>query len=101
MAYEDLGVIYEKMGDLKKAQGAYSQAATIRGPEQTRAELQVARIMAAQGDKAGAINAYQSFLTVTSVLAGSPDRHRGVGGTWRDSGGRQRRDGATDAARKT
>jgi len=63
MAYEDLGVIYEKMGDLKKAQGAYSQAATIRGPEQARAELQVARILAAQGDKAGAINAYQSFLT--------------------------------------
>jgi len=63
MAYEDLGVTYEKMGDLKKAQGAYSQAATIRGPEQARAELQVARILAAQGDKAGAINAYQSFLT--------------------------------------
>ncbi len=62
MAYEDLGVIYEKMGDLKKAQGAYAQAATIAGPEQGRAQLQVARLMALQGDKAGAINAYQQFL---------------------------------------
>lgn len=62
MAYQDLGVIYEKMGDLKKAQGAYSQAASIPGPEQPRAELQVARLMATQGDKAGAIAAYQHYL---------------------------------------
>ena len=40
MAYEDLGVIYEKMGDLQKAQGAYAQAASIVGPEQPRAQLQ-------------------------------------------------------------
>jgi len=63
MAFEDLGVIYEKMGDLKKAQGAYAQAAAIPGPEQTRAELQVARLMAEQGDNTGAIKGYQSFLT--------------------------------------
>jgi tetratricopeptide (TPR) repeat protein len=63
MAYENLGVIYEKMGDLKKAQGAYGQAAAIAGPEQNRAELQVARLSAKQGDKAGAINAYERFLT--------------------------------------
>ena len=62
MAYQDLGVIYEKMGDLKKAQGAYSQAAAIAGPEQTRAELQVARMLAQQGDKGGAVIAYQHFL---------------------------------------
>jgi tetratricopeptide (TPR) repeat protein len=62
MAYEDLAVIYEKMGDLQKAQGAYAQAAAIPGPEQSRAQLQVARLMAAQGDKAGAINAYQNFM---------------------------------------
>jgi tetratricopeptide (TPR) repeat protein len=68
MAYEDLGVIYEKMGDLKKAQGAYAQAAAIPGPEQPRAQLQVARLMAAQGDKAGAIDAYQHFL-VTNPFA--------------------------------
>jgi tetratricopeptide (TPR) repeat protein len=63
LAYSDLGVIYEKMGDLKKAQGAYSQAAAIPGPEQNRAALQVARLLAKQGDKAGAINTYQRFLT--------------------------------------
>src|SRR5580698_8152515 len=62
MAYDDLGVIYEKQGDLDKAKGAYAQAAAIVGPEQTRAQLQVARLMAAQGDKAGAINAYQNFM---------------------------------------
>ena len=63
MAYTDLGVIYEKMGDLKKAQGAYSQAASIPGPEQLRAQLNVARLMAVQGDKDGAIRAYQAFLS--------------------------------------
>ena len=62
MAYQDLGVVYEKMGDFKKAQGAYSQAAAIVGPEQNRAELQVARILALQGDKSGAVAAYQHFL---------------------------------------
>jgi predicted negative regulator of RcsB-dependent stress response len=63
MAYQDLGVIYEKMGDLKKAQGAYAQAAAIPGPEQTRAQLEVARLLAKQGDKTGAINEYLRFLT--------------------------------------
>jgi predicted negative regulator of RcsB-dependent stress response len=63
MAYDDLGVIYEKQGDLDKAKGAYAQAAAIVGPEQTRAQLQVAQVMARQGDKAGAIKAYQDFLT--------------------------------------
>jgi predicted negative regulator of RcsB-dependent stress response len=63
MAYQDLGVIYEKSGDFRKAQGAYSQAAAIAGPEQSRAELQVARMLLKQGDKAGAIDAYQRFLT--------------------------------------
>jgi len=63
MAYADLGVIYEKQGDLQKAQGAYAQAAAIAGPEQSRAQLQVARMMARQGNKSGAISAYQNFLT--------------------------------------
>ena len=63
MAYDDLGVIYEKQGDLDKAKGAYAQAAAIVGPEQNRAQLQLAQIMARQGDKAGAIKAYQDFLT--------------------------------------
>jgi tetratricopeptide (TPR) repeat protein len=71
MAYDDLGVIYEKQGDLKKAQGAYSQAAAIAGPEQLRAQLQVAQVMARQGDKSGAIGAYTNFL-VTNPFA--PER---------------------------
>jgi predicted negative regulator of RcsB-dependent stress response len=62
MAYQDLGVVYEKMGDFKKAQGAYVQAAAIAGPEQTRAELQAARVLALQGNKSGAVVAYQHFL---------------------------------------
>ena len=69
MAYEDLGIIYEKQGDIKKAQGAYAQAASIPGPEQTHAELQVARMMAKQGNNAGAIDAYQRFLTVHPFVA--------------------------------
>jgi tetratricopeptide (TPR) repeat protein len=71
MAYDDLGVIYEKQGDLKKAQGAYAQAAAIAGPEQTRAQLQVAQVMARQGDKSGAIGAYTNFLTTNPF---SPER---------------------------
>jgi len=63
LAYEDLGIIYEKQGDLKKAQGAYVQAASIHGPQQMRAELDVARVLAQQGDKNGAVDAYQRFLT--------------------------------------
>ena len=51
------------MGDFKKAQGAYAQAAAIAGPEQTRAELQVARMLTKQGDKSGAIDAYRRYLT--------------------------------------
>jgi len=71
MAYEDLGVVYEAMGDFKKAQGAYAQAAAIAGPEQTRAELQVARMLMKQGDKNGAIDTYRRYLTAHPF---SPDR---------------------------
>jgi tetratricopeptide (TPR) repeat protein len=67
MAYQDLGVIYEKMGDLPKAQGAYAQAAAIPGPEQARAQLEVARLLAKQGNKAAAIDAYQRFLTANPL----------------------------------
>ena len=62
LALMDLGVVYEKMGDLPKAQGAYQQAANVPGPEQSRADLAYARLQAAQGDKAGAIQTYRSFL---------------------------------------
>jgi tetratricopeptide (TPR) repeat protein len=58
----DLGIVYEKMGDLKKAEGAYRQAVTSPGTRGPRAELGVARILARMGDRAGAIRAYRSFL---------------------------------------
>ncbi len=62
LALAGLAVVYERMGDLKKAQEAYARAAEVRGPEQARAELGSARLRARQGDRAGAIQAYQRFL---------------------------------------
>ena len=63
MALTDLAVVYERMADWKKAAEAYRQAAADPGPEQTRAELGVARMLAKSGDKQGAIAAYRGFLT--------------------------------------
>ena len=63
LALTDLAVVYERMADWKKAATAYQQAAADPGPEQTRAELGVARMLAKAGDKQGAIAAYRSFLT--------------------------------------
>ncbi len=50
------------MEDWKKAAGAYQQAAADPGPEQSNAELGVARTLAKAGDKQGAIDAYRGFL---------------------------------------
>jgi predicted negative regulator of RcsB-dependent stress response len=63
LALTNLAVVYERMADWKKAATAYQQAAADPGPEQTRAELGVARMLAKAGDKQGAIAAYRSFLT--------------------------------------
>src|SRR5258707_7644202 len=63
LALTDLAVVYERMGDWKKAAGAYQQAAADPGPEQARAALGVARRLAKSGDKQRAIAAYRSFLT--------------------------------------
>jgi predicted negative regulator of RcsB-dependent stress response len=62
LALTDLAVVYERMADWKKAAGAYQQAAADPGPEQARAELGVARMLARTGDKQGAIAAYRNFL---------------------------------------
>jgi predicted negative regulator of RcsB-dependent stress response len=64
LALMDLGVVYEKMDDLPKAQGAYQQAADVPGPEQLRAELAFARVQAERGDKQGAIRTYRAFLSL-------------------------------------
>jgi predicted negative regulator of RcsB-dependent stress response len=63
LALTNLAVVYERMADWKKAAGAYQQAAADPGPEQVRAELGVARMLARAGDKEGAIAAYRGFLT--------------------------------------
>ncbi len=63
LALTNLAVVYERMADWKKAAGAYQQAAADPGPEQARAELGVARMLAKSGDKQGAIAAYRGFLT--------------------------------------
>jgi len=62
LALTNLAVVYEHMADWKKAAGAYQQAAADPGPEQVRAELGVARMLAKAGDKQGAIVAYRGFL---------------------------------------
>jgi predicted negative regulator of RcsB-dependent stress response len=62
LALTDLAVVYERMGDYQKAAGAYRQAAAVPGPEQERAELDAARVLAKQGNRAAAIDAYRRFL---------------------------------------
>jgi predicted negative regulator of RcsB-dependent stress response len=73
LALTDLAVVYERMGDWKKAAGAYQQAASAPGPEQARAELGVARMLAKSGDKTQAIAAYRGFLTAHPFAAQRQD----------------------------
>jgi len=63
MALMQLGVANEQLSDFAAAQKAYAQAAAMKGPEQGRADLNVARLMAKAGDKKGAIAAYQRYLS--------------------------------------
>src|SRR5208282_5918591 len=62
LALTNLAVVYERMAEWTKAASAYQQAAADPGPEQVRAELGVARMLAKSGDKQGAIAAYRGFL---------------------------------------
>ncbi|HKN00210.1 MAG TPA: tetratricopeptide repeat protein [Candidatus Binataceae bacterium] len=62
LALTNLAVIYERMGDFAKAASAYQQASTVPGPEQVRAQLGVARMLAKQGAKDAAIAIYRAFL---------------------------------------
>ncbi len=63
LALTNLGVIYERMGDYAKAAGAYQQASSVPGPEQVRAQLGVARMLAKQGQKDAAVAVYRAFLS--------------------------------------
>ncbi len=98
MAYADLGVIYEKMGDLKKAQGAYSQSASIAGPEQNRAQLNVARLMAVQGRQGRRHQGLPGFSQRESIFAGAPHRHRSAGESRCDGADSGRSPNSDDAA---
>ena len=73
LALTDLAVVYERMGDWHKAAGAYQQAAGVPGPEQARAELGVARMLAKEGDKSQAVAAYRDFLTAHPFAAQRQD----------------------------
>ncbi len=73
LALTDLAVVYEKMGDWRKAAGSYELAAGVPGPEQARAELGVARMLAKSGDKSQAIAAYRGFLTAHPYAAQRQD----------------------------
>jgi predicted negative regulator of RcsB-dependent stress response len=73
LALTDLAVVYERMADWRKAAGAYQQAASVSGPEQVRAELGVARMLAKSGDKPQAIAAYRNFLAAHPFAAQRQD----------------------------
>jgi predicted negative regulator of RcsB-dependent stress response len=62
LATMNLGVIYERLGKFAEAEAAYRQAAELPGPEQLRAQLGLARVLANQGHKEQAVEAYRSFL---------------------------------------
>ena len=62
LALTNLGVIYERMGEYAKAAGAYQQAASVGGPEEVRAQLGMARMMAKQGHNDAAVALYRAFL---------------------------------------
>lgn len=62
LALVQLGVVYENLGDFKRAHDAYAQAAAIAGPGKASAQLGVARTLLSEGDKTGAIAAWRSFL---------------------------------------
>src|ERR1700730_4893022 len=51
MALMQLGIANEELGDYTAARKAYEQAAAMKGPEQGRAELNVARLLGRAGDK--------------------------------------------------
>lgn len=62
-ALNNLAVADEDLGDYKRAEEGYREAAKIAGPEQARAELGVARMLLKQGKRGDAVAAYKAFLT--------------------------------------
>src|SRR5216684_2088677 len=62
LALMQLGVASEDSGDYAAATKAYREAAGLKGPEQGRAEMNLARLQVRGGDKAAAISTYQRLL---------------------------------------
>ncbi len=62
LAMLNLGVIYERMDELHEAEASYRKAAAMPGPEQLRAQLSVARVLAREGRAQAAIDEYRRFL---------------------------------------
>jgi len=62
LAFVQLGVSDEMLGDYRDAHGAYAQAARLPGPQKANAQLSSARTLALMGDRKEAIAAYQRFL---------------------------------------
>lgn len=63
LALMQLGVASEELGDYAAARQSYEQAANLHGPEEARAEMNLARLQVRAGDKAGAIATYRRFLS--------------------------------------
>ncbi|HTW87782.1 MAG TPA: tetratricopeptide repeat protein [Candidatus Binataceae bacterium] len=62
LAMVNLGVVYERLGNLPQAELSYRQAAATPGPEQLRAQLAVARILGREGKTQAAVDQYRRFL---------------------------------------
>ncbi|MGH7877995.1 MAG: tetratricopeptide repeat protein [Candidatus Binataceae bacterium] len=75
LALMQLGVADEDLGDYAGARKSYQDAAAIRGAEQGRAELNVARLQTRAGDRTAAIATYQRFIRENPF---SPDRRAAV-----------------------
>ena len=73
MALTQLGVANEDLHAYTKAHIAYAEAAQLQGPEKTRAAVGAARTLALQGDRAGAIKAYQAFLDANPFTPQRPE----------------------------
>ncbi|HLW71179.1 MAG TPA: tetratricopeptide repeat protein [Candidatus Binataceae bacterium] len=75
LALMQLGVADEDLGDYAGARESYAEAAALKGAEQPRAALNVARLQARAGEKAAAIASYQRFIRENPF---SPDRGTAV-----------------------
>jgi predicted negative regulator of RcsB-dependent stress response len=72
LAFVQLGVSQETLGDYRDAHSAYAEAARLPGPEKTNAQINAARTLTLMGDRKAAIEAYQRFLQENPYAQQSP-----------------------------